>query len=173
MGAGTCGWAGILAACGTTTVGLTCTGPAGSVQDTLEVRTCGNGVCDTACENATDCPQDCPSPPTPEAFLWVNGSAESVVNVSGEAYTVEWNSKNATSCTLTRNGPAISSALSGTLSWGIANMCDSAADCDPGERCITQPNVYYDETWVLTCSNASGQRSDTVTARVHYRFCYP
>ncbi|GBC85729.1 hypothetical protein HRbin11_02179 [bacterium HR11] len=59
VGDGTFGCSSVTAACGTTTVGLTCTGPAGSVQDTLEVRTCGNGVCDTACENATNCPQDC------------------------------------------------------------------------------------------------------------------
>jgi len=86
---------------------------------------------------------------------------------------VDWTSQRATACTLTRNGQTVSTALNGSLDWPIGNVCDSAADCDPGERCVTQAGVYYDETWVLTCSNVSGSDSKTVTARVHYRFCGP
>lgn len=172
VGPGTYGCTGITAGCGTTTVGLTCNGVQ---QDTFTLQTCGNGTCDAPCENDTNCPQDCPPPPPPfpKAFLQVNGSAGPVVDVYGETYTVNWNSENAASCTLTRNNQVVSDALSGSLEWPIGNVCDSAADCDPGERCITQPNAYYDDTWNLTCSNARGQDSKTVTARVHYRFCHP
>ena len=46
----------VTAGCGTTTVRLTC---GGTVVDTLRWTTCGNGTCDTACENEQNCPEDC------------------------------------------------------------------------------------------------------------------
>jgi hypothetical protein len=173
VGSGTAGCGTLTAGCGTTTVALYCNN---TLMDTLELRTCGNGVCDTQCETPDNCALDCVPTRPPETTLTVNGSGPeaSPVPVWGtlaETYRVDWTSQRATACTLTRNGQTVSTALNGSLDWPIGNVCDSAADCDPGERCVTQAGVYYDETWVLTCSNVSGSDSKTVTARVHYRFC--
>ena len=174
VGGGTFGCSSVTAGCGTTTVALYCNN---TLMDTLELRTCGNGVCDTQCETPDNCALDCVQPPPePRVTLTVNGSSASPVPVWGtlaETYRVDWTSDNATACTLTRNGwDTVSTALNGSLDWPIGNVCDTAADCDLGERCVTQAGVYYDETWVLTCSNPSWPPvSATVTARVHYRFC--
>jgi hypothetical protein len=140
VGGGTFGCSSVTAGCGTTTVALYCNN---TLMDTLELRTCGNGVCDTQCETPDNCPLDCVQPPPPpETTLKVNGSNASLVPVSGtlaDTYRVDWTSQRATACTLTRNGQTVSTALNGSLDWPIGNVCDTAADCDPGRRCVTQP----------------------------------
>jgi hypothetical protein len=184
VGSGTAGCGTRTAGCGTTTVALYCNN---TLMDTLELRTCGNGVCDTQCETPDNCALDCGvRPPPPVVTLRVNGSEASPVPVFGNTYRVDWTSRNATACTLTQDGQTVSTDLNGSLDWPIGNVCDVDDECpqppppipvgpvrtgDQVRRCESRPDVYYDETWVLTCSNVSGSDSKTVTARVHPRVC--
>ncbi|GBC85734.1 hypothetical protein HRbin11_02184 [bacterium HR11] len=195
VGDGTFGCSSVTAACGTTTVGLTCTGPAGSVQDTLEVRTCGNGVCDTACENATNCPADCPpecdndgvceSPPETtencrDCFVvkdYCNGNDASCQVPAGTNFTISWELRIASSasCNILKDGTTwepnpTRPTGSRTDQIPSQNECETDTDCnDPCLFCKTTGIFVPEEshTYEALCTWEGLNFSDLVPVTVN------
>jgi hypothetical protein len=106
----------------------------------------------TTSPTPTPTPAPTPTPtPTPPPAPTISLSETTQRSISGNPFTIAWNSSNATSCSVTRVGPNVTNSA-----WGSGTSGSQVAE----------PTVVGQYQWTLTCTGAGGTATNSITHTV-------